>query len=62
MSHAVFLCVNNYTMRKSTAPVNFEINVEKEISLKFVFEQKAYDYYDVLDMFIKNPIIVSTDY
>ena len=56
------MCVNNYTMRKSTAPVNFEIDVEKEIALKFVFEQKAYDYYDVLDMFIKNPAIVSTDY
>ena len=49
-------------MRETTAPVDFEINVEKEISVKFVFEQTAYDYYDNLNMYIKNPTIVSTDY
>ena len=47
-------------MRTSTAPVKFDVNIEKEISVEIVFES-VNDYY-APDMFIKNPAIVSSDY
>lgn len=50
-------------MRKSTAPVKFNVNVEKEISVQLYFEITSADYYDShADMYIKNPTITSSDY
>ncbi len=51
-------------MRTSTAPVEFEVNVEKTIAIEFVFEQTSPDssYRCENYQFIENPIIVSSDY
>lgn len=49
-------------IRESTAPVSFEVNVEKEISVKFVFENTSKGTYTGGNMYIKNPTIVSSDY
>lgn len=49
-------------MRLSTAPVDFEINIEKEIAIQFVFEQILPETYDDMVMLIENPTIISSDY
>lgn len=49
-------------MRDVTAPVDFEVDVSKEISISFVFECSKVGEYDDVYHNIKNPVIVSSDY
>ncbi len=50
-------------MRKSTAPVKFNVNVDKEISVKLVFETTCSKHYGTQpDIYIENPTILSSDY
>lgn len=49
-------------MRTSTESVKFEVNVEKTIAVEFVFEQISPNSYTHIVHYIKNPIIVSSDY
>lgn len=48
-------------MRTVTAPVNFEVNIENEIAITFVFEQRAVSDHR-LNFIIQEPIIISSDY
>jgi len=49
-------------MRDVTAPVEFEVNVENEISVTYVFECRKSGFYDDVHHHIENPVIVSSDY
>lgn len=51
-------------LRNTTTPVNFEVNIENEIAIKIVFEQKVSNDADSESSiaYIKDPIIVSSDY
>ena len=49
-------------MRKTTAPVQFDVNVENEISVTFQFERVGKNYVGDTHCEIKNPIIISADY
>lgn len=48
-------------MRESTAAIPFSVNVENEISVTLEVEYLAH-YSNGSDMYIKNPVIVSSDY
>ena len=49
-------------LRNTTTPVNFEVNIENEIAIKIVFEQKTSYWNHASTAYIQNPIIVSSDY